>query len=168
MRSTRSLAGALVLLVVLGVGCDSDIPLQREEQKLAVVFVASGAVLTTFNAWDLIVDNNLDGLPDSTCAGNTSVLCSIDPDCGANGPCISQVFLWCEHNNPTNLPGFTILPPSSMPWNYSLEASIISAGGTTREVLISGIEGNVLNNTAIPAIARPPHACNARRPINSD
>lgn len=149
MRSTRSLAGALVLLVVLGVGCDSDSPLQREEQSLTVVFVASGALLTTFNAYDLIVDNDFDGLPDSTCAGNTSILCSNErpvTGCGANGPCISQVFLWCEDNNPTNLPAVAILPPSSMPWNYSLEVSILRAGSTTREVLISGVEGNVTNN----------------------
>lgn len=146
MRSTRSLAGALVLLVGLGVGCDSDTPLQREEQKLAVVFVASGAQLTTFNAWDLIVDNDFDGLPDSTCAGDTSILCSNRRpviDCGANGPCISQVFLWCEDNN-----NITNINPSSMPWNYSLEVSIIRAKSTTREVLIPGIEGNVLNNMA--------------------
>jgi hypothetical protein len=104
-----------------------------------VSFNAIGAQFPAFQAFDMIVDNDLDGVADRTCAGNTSLLCSTDLDCGANAPCRSEVFLWCE-NTGLNL------PPNSVPWNYSLDVSLIRAGSTTRVQLIRGLEDNLARN----------------------
>ena len=72
--------GLLLLVVVLGVGCDSDQPLEVGTRTVDVTFDAPSARVNAFNVWDL-----------------TEVGCpGAEDPCDVNDDGEPDVSLWCE------------------------------------------------------------------------
>lgn len=106
MRSRRGPAIWVVLLVavlLLGTSCDSDTPLEVQQQIIELFFTAVGARTDAFIVRDVFRDNNNDGLPDDV-----------------NGDGMPDVSLWCE------AAGFVSL--SSAPWTFAVEIKVLKAG----------------------------------------
>jgi hypothetical protein len=91
-----------------------------EQQTIGVSLKAVNALAPvpfqgTYNVWDMIEDNDLDGAPDD-----------------------GQTYLWCEFLPSGTQTGF--LTPVSVPWTYALRISIIRAGQTQAERFCSGTD----------------------------
>jgi len=110
MRMTRSLVGGVLFLALAASGCDTRQPLQLSSQEIEVFFTAVNAVGDNYNVWDMIEDSDFDGLPDD-----------------------GVTYLWCELlTGPADSSR-----PVSVPWNHSIEISVIRSGTFERERLTS-------------------------------
>lgn len=118
MRPFRgpALLAALLAPVLAMTGCDKSDPLLVGEQTIAVTFKGIGNS-PQYNVWDMHEDSDMDGEPDDTDGDG-------DPD----------QWLWCEALQ--GLPADPTMRPSSLPWNFSVQISVIRAG-TTGEVQIT-------------------------------
>lgn len=114
MRLARRLTGSLLFVVLFG-ACDSTQPLQVEGQSLALSFGAVNALTKTFDVWDVYEDGD----------GNEQ------PDDG-------QTYLWCQpaQNSPPG-PVPPSIPPSTVPWNFSVRIRVLRAGETVADTITS-------------------------------
>lgn len=134
---SMSRVATLMLLSVLWVGCDSTDPAQVETQTVELTMLATGAPKFTggtgvksFDTWVMFEDGDLDPATEDP----------VDFDGDGEG----DRFLWCQ-----NVSGFppSHNTPSSVPWSYTLQISIIRAGQTEPEVLTS--QQALLENPAL-------------------
>lgn len=108
MRFARRLGGSLLLVCLAG-SCDSTQPLQVEVQTLDIELLAVDGQARLVDAWDFFEDNDMDNQPD-------------------NG-----TFLFCQRVTS----GTILTTPISVPWNFSVEVSILRAGESVAERLTS-------------------------------
>lgn len=112
MRGICSLGG-VVLLMALGLSCDSTSPLQLETTDLTISVTATNGAVPAYNIWDMYEDSDGDMQPDDL-----------------DGDGTGDLFLWCE-------PSFVSFNPTFVPIEFGAEISIVRAGTTEREVLTS-------------------------------
>ncbi len=110
MRSVRSLL-CLLVGVVAFTGCDSEQPAQVLTSIASIEMSATNSVVKAMHTWNVFEDNDNNNVPDD-----------------------GQTYLWCEF--PASGTSQTSVP-TSVPWSFSTEVSIIRAGTTVREVITS-------------------------------
>ena len=134
----RRLTGPVLLALLTMVGCDVTQPLQVDEQLAAVAFAGPSATgnVRTYNVWTMYEDSDADGLPDDQ-----------------TGDGVGNLYPWCE---------LTVnwVSPTSTPWGYSLEITIIRGADNSKERVSSDaalqLDGN---RTAYdPSVSMPPIA----------
>jgi hypothetical protein len=118
---TRVIPGLILGLLVL-TGCDSDEPLQVQEQMAAIEFVAPGANVNAYDVFEVYEDSNGDTLPDDFDGDGEG---DIDFFCSFRG----------ENTSLTN-----------MAWEYALDISVLRDGEVVPVRLTSdaaaGVNGN--------------------------
>lgn len=113
MRSICRMAGVAVLCA-LAFGCDTSQPLQIDEQTFELSFSAPGAQLARFNVYDGFEDSDGDMMPDDV-----------------DGDGQPDFFLFCRTaTGPA-------ANPSSIPFGYTLQITILRADSTTPEQINS-------------------------------
>ena len=116
MRSARRMA-CILLFAALVAACDSTQPLQADLQTYVLRLEASGATVPVYNVYDMFQDNNGDSLADDVDGDG-------EPD----------FWLFCRTR--------TVNPvvwssSNSIPYNFTIEVSILGAGETQSELLTS-------------------------------
>jgi hypothetical protein len=120
MRSIYGMAG-IILLVALTGSCDTTQPLLLEEQLFVLKVRAPGAQTNLFDVYDGFEDSDNDGNPD-------------DVD-GDGNP---DFFLFCLFRTltpPGPPPG--VSNPTSVPFGYTIEISILREGETESELIVT-------------------------------
>jgi len=110
MRSSWKLTGLLLLVALTG-ACDSTQPQQVGQQSLELRVIGVGAQMPSYFVYQFYED-----LPPY----------NQQQDPG------EDLYLFCK-----DAAGFQDISPQSVPWNYSLEVSILRAGETAPEVITS-------------------------------
>lgn len=149
MRQILLLAGILCLLAGTP-GCDSEQPLTVEEQEFTLEFKALNAEVNKFWVWEQYWDADKNGVPDETDQYGQP----IDP--------VIQV--WCERA--IDADGGPTIIADSVPWNYTLQISVIPAGEsraialTSEDALDTGTYLNLTPyDTAVSSGQPPPTSC---------
>lgn len=131
MRSPWRLAGILLCLVLVA-ACDTTQPLQLESQVFEFSMRAVGAEVIRYNVYDVYRDDNNNNQQD---AGELSGLFCEDTILQQNDRLAS---------------------PTSMPWHFSIEISILRTGETEPEPLTGEgaleVDGNLTDYDTTPAI----------------
>jgi hypothetical protein len=121
MRQAVLLAGTICLLAGT-IGCDTQQPLQVDEQELVLNFTAGDATVPVFWVWEQYWDADEDGVPDEYDQYGRPI----------NPP----IQVWCQRA--TNSQGQPLVSsPNSIPWQYTLQISKIPAGETRPIALTS-------------------------------
>lgn len=118
---TKSYLAGLLLLAGVTTSCDTTQPLQVDRQTVELRFSGSGAPrvegnsagIQSFDTWFYFEDGDLDLTTDD--------------------PIDDAEYLWCEDISPRD----THVSPSSVPWSYTLQISVIRAGERTATVVSS-------------------------------
>jgi hypothetical protein len=119
-------AGVLLLALTL-LGCDTETPDQLESQVLEIQMVTQGAPrlaggvgIRSYNTWVIFEDGDMDPSTDDP----------VDFDGDGEG----DEYLWCrQQTGPFQVHN----SPSSVPWTFTIQVSIIRAGETVPEVITS-------------------------------
>jgi hypothetical protein len=109
MRSSWLIAGTFALLALAG-GCETTQPLQLTEQSFEFRVEGLGGSVNSYNVWNMWEDTNDNGVQ--------------DPD--------EATYYYCQDL------GSEVRGPSSSPFNYTIQASILRSGSTEWEQVTSG------------------------------
>lgn len=116
MRARLCVAWLVGILLV--VGCETNQPIQQDQQTIELSFAAFGASVQAIATWTMWEDTNGDGDPDDVDADG-------EPD----------VFLWC-------IPQPSFVTSSQMPWSYSVQVEKVPADQTDSVILARTTEPN--------------------------
>jgi len=103
----------ILVLAVISLSCDTTQPLVLEEQHFEFSMRATGTIVRLMNVYVGFEDNDGDGEPD----GDEFLFC-----------------LW-RRNNVTG--DIETRGPTSVPWWYTVEISVLSAGATDAELVVT-------------------------------
>jgi hypothetical protein len=108
---TLGVPGLLLVLAVLGAGCDNEQPEQPGEHTAELTFIAAGAQVALYRVFEISEDSNSDGVPDG------------------------EPTLYCEaHVNQSGTQQFRVA--TSVPWSFSLRVRLLREGQTQPETLL--------------------------------
>lgn len=111
MRKWLGLAGLMSLLLA-GISCDSDQPLTAGEQNFSVA-VQAVAAADIYHVWDVQLDSDGDGTPDTPAAEPSLCIGPLGLDTGV-----------------------------VVPWRFSAELAVVRAGTTTKEIVATSLDPN--------------------------
>ena len=115
MRTISGLA-CILLLALISLSCDTTQPLLLEQQGFELSLRATGTIVRLMDVYTGFEDNDGDGQPDG------------DP------------FLFCLWRFTVNDNGDVVIDtrgPTSVPWGYTIEVSVLAAGTTDPQLIVS-------------------------------
>jgi len=138
MRSAWRLAGLLSLVMLAG-GCDTTQPLQLNEQSFEIEVRAvqgTTALIASYDIWDMYEDENDNGQRDAD----------------------EPFYLFCSTKNSQ------IVSPQSVPYNFTIEISILRANQTEPEVLTTNQSFQLSSNLTLYDDAAPRYGVTIEKP----
>jgi hypothetical protein len=114
MRTIGTMACVLVLAFI-SLSCDTTQPLLLEEQAFELSLRAPGTIVRLMDVYDGFEDSDNDGVPDG------------------------ETFLFCRWRIviEDGVPVIATRGPTSVPWNFTIEITVIPAGATEGELVVS-------------------------------
>jgi hypothetical protein len=112
MRTISGMACILVLAVI-SLSCDTTQPLVLEEQHFEFSMRATGTIVRLMNVYTGFEDNDGDGQPDG------------------------DEFLYCVWRRNVVSGEIETRGPTSVPWWYTIEVSVLPAGATDSELVVT-------------------------------